>query len=116
MKLKSEAIISKIEEAIGKPVAFQYDNLDEPGTDGRRRKDGVLKDRKVVGRDSPGISYWHVVDLIEFPDVERLRFGYYRASGDHVTWASRTALTTTVADWKKLFVEAAKEKPWFKKL
>ena len=110
MKHGSQLALEKIRKSIGK-VCFQY-----KGAEGR--KDGILKDRAVVFAGVfDDMAYWHVLDLIEFPDEpDRFRFGYYREYDDgHIGW-SRGGLTTTAADWKKLFVHAARTNSVFKKL
>ena len=105
--------IEKILTRIGKPVVYQY-----PGDEGERR--GVLKDRTVLpaGRNPAGISYWHIVDLIEFSRHREpwIRIGYYRKPKNRLVFAGQTTSTHRVSQWKRLFVKAAKEKKWFRKL
>lgn len=103
--------IEKILSRIGKRVLYKY-----PGDEGERR--GVLKDRAVVaaGRNPTGVHYWHIVDLIEFPDHREpwLRMGYYRRPRDRLVFAGQTTSTFRISQWKCLFVTAAKEKEWFR--
>ena len=105
--------VEKILSRIGKRVLYQY-----PGDEGDRR--GVLKDRAVVsaGRNPTGVHYWHIVDLIEFSDHREpwIRIGYYRRPKEHLVFAGQTTSTHRVSQWKHLFVNAAKEKKWFRKL
>jgi hypothetical protein len=110
----AETVISQILSRVGKRVSFQY-----PGNEGRR--DGILRDRSVTraNPDEPGVPYWDVVDLIEFPgrsEKEWIRIGYYRKPHDHLVWASQTTITEPISAWKRLMVHAAREKPWFRKL
>jgi hypothetical protein len=110
----NNAIIQKILAKKGKKVTFQY-----PGNEGH--KTGVLKDRTVMLSDpaSTGVLYWDVVDLVEFPgepEPEWIRIGYYRKPGDRLVWGSQTTITEPISIWKRLLVQAAYEKPWFKKL
>ena len=111
MKYGSETTLNKIRQSIGK-VSFQY-----TGAEGRKK--GILKDRAIVFAGVfDDMAYWHVMDLIEFPDESdrfKFRFGYYREYEDGSIGWSRAALTTTPADWKKLFVQAAKTNSAFKK-
>jgi hypothetical protein len=106
--------IKKILEAVGRPVNFGY-----PA--GEKDKKGILKDRSVLysGTTSTGINYWDVVDLIEFP-VEKepywIRIGYYREQKVKLNWAGKNTITEPVDIWKKLLVNAAREKVWFKNL
>ena len=103
----------KILQVIGKGVSFKY-----PGNEGNRN--GILKDRVVdrANPDTPGVPYWSVVDLIEFPEEQRewIRFGYYRKPNEHLNWARQTTSTFPFKTWKRLFVKAAREKPRFRKL
>jgi hypothetical protein len=60
-------------------------------------------------------TYWPVVDLLEYQkQPELMRFGYYRGSSSQ--WGSQTTLAATLRVWKDLFVKAAREKKWFRKL
>jgi hypothetical protein len=109
-----DVVVQKILRQIGKGVSFQY-----PGTEGR--KEGVLKDRAVVPSNpgSADVPYWDVVDLIEFPgepEPNWIRIGYYRTPGGRLVWGSQTTITEPVGTWKRLLVQAAKAKPWFKDL
>jgi len=47
---------------------------------------------------------------------EAIRFGYYRLKNGKLKWASQITLTEPIEVYKKLFVKAAKEKEWFKKI
>jgi hypothetical protein len=53
-----------------------------------------------------------------FPEEQRewIRFGYYRRPNERLNWASQTTSTFPIKTWKGLFVKAAKQKPWFRKL
>jgi len=65
------------------------------------------------------VPYWDVVDLIEFEgEAERewIRIGYYRRPKDRLVWASHTTITEPIGVWKRVLVQAAREKPWFLKL
>ena len=111
--MTDDQIVTKILQQIGKSVNFKY-----PA--GEPKRSGVLKDR-FVDRANPGtegVPYWSVVDFIEFPEEQRkwIRFGYYRKPGDRINWASQTTSTFPIETWKRLFVGAAREKPWFREL
>jgi hypothetical protein len=45
-----------------------------------------------------------------------MRVGYYRKPKDHLVWGSQTTITKPMVIWKDLFIQAAREKPWFRKL
>ncbi|MBA4390930.1 MAG: hypothetical protein C0399_08330, partial [Syntrophus sp. (in: bacteria)] len=65
------------------------------------------------------VPYWDVVDLIEFKDEQEpewIRIGYYRKPKDKLNWGSQTTITEPVSEWKKILVNAAKEKKWFRDL
>ena len=114
MSEADDAVVLKIRGAIGKHVHFLY-----PGTEGR--KDGTLKDRVVVSSvsNTPGVPYWDVVDLIEFknePEREWIRIGYYRKPAHRLILGSQTTITEPIGIWKKILVQAAREKWWFKNL
>jgi hypothetical protein len=114
MELEEEDLIRKILSRIGNEVSFQY-----PGNEGQ--KNGRLKDRVVMASipGSTGIPYWDVVDLIEFPGEQEplwMRVGYYRKPKDHLVWGSQTTITEPITIWKNLFIQAARDKPWFRKL
>ena len=101
-----DTIISKI----GKPSNFTY-----PGDEASRK--GRLKDRSGLRapKEEGRATYWPTVDLIEYqeePDL--MRFGYYRGSSSQ--WGAQATLAARLPVWKKLFVKAAREKPWFRKL
>ncbi len=107
-------IINKIRQAVGKPVSFQF-----PGSEGNSK--GVLKDRAIVvsNPETSGVPYWDVVDLIEFPDAPEplwIRIGYYRKPKDRLNWGSQTTITEPVTVWRRVLIEAAKQKPWFRSL
>jgi hypothetical protein len=99
----------KILSAIGKPVHFKY-------PDGSVRH-GILKDRVVEVDDNP--AYFNVIDFILFGDEEYLRFSYYhvisKQGKDVLKFAGQTSLSAPPEFVKNLF-DAAKEKPWFRKL
>ena len=99
---------------VGRGVSFQY-----PGNEGHKK--GRLKDRVIIPSNpgSTGVPYWDVVDLIEFPEEsepEWIRIGYYRKPKDHLVWGSQTTITEPIAVWKRILVEAAKKKKWFRAL
>jgi hypothetical protein len=109
-----DEIVTKILSKIGKPVTFTYpgDELDACG---------ILKDRYVLPAqgERSDVPYWDVVDLIEFPkEAERewIRIGYYRMPKDRLVWGSQTTITEPIAVWRSLLTNAAKGKPWFRKL
>lgn len=112
--MSEEEIVNKILEPVGKPVSFNYPP-DEPNLR------GILRDRAVV-KSNPGannVQYWDVVDLIEFPDnndFKWIRIGYYRQLGDKIRWASQTTIAEPIDIWKRLLIQAAKKKIWFKEL
>jgi hypothetical protein len=109
-----ESIKKKMLKPIGKRVHFQY-----PGDEGH--KTGVLKDRVIMPSNpgETGVPYWDVVDLIEFSEEAEplwMRIGYYRKPGEHLVWGSQTTITEPIKVWKRLLVQAASQKPWFKQL
>lgn len=68
---------------------------------------------------SPGVPYWDVVDLIEFQNEKNpkwIRIGYYRAPKGRLQWGSQTTITEPVETWKRVLVDAAKQKRWFRDL
>jgi len=106
--------LNKILSRIGTKVSFKY-----PGEEGE--KHGILKDRAVVeSTNAPGaVSYWDVVDLIEFKGEEEpewIRIGYYRKPKHRLIWGSQTTITEPVSIWKRILVKAAQEKKWFRDL
>lgn len=106
--------LGKILSRIGKGVSFKY-----PGSEGD--KHGILKDRAVVeSANALGIvPYWDVVDLIQFEgekEPEWIRIGYYRKPKYKLNWGSQTTITEPVSIWKKILVNAAREKKWFRDL
>lgn len=105
-------VIAKILSRIGKEVSFKY-----PGNEGS--KHGILKDRTVVKSSNVGtVPYWDVVDLIEFEGKRKskwIRIGYYRKK-QKLNWGSQTTITEPISIWKKILVNAAREKEWFQKL
>lgn len=114
MKNSERGVISKINSCIGKKVSFKF-----PGNEGD--KHGILKDRAVIRSiNAEGkVPYWDVVDLIEFKDEkdpEWIRVGYYRKPGDRLNWGSQTTITEPIYIWKRILVETAKTKPWFREL
>jgi len=118
MSDSDDAVVQRILKAVGRPVHFNY-----PGDEDD--KHGKLVDRVVVSEVSspPGVPYWDVVDLIEFSknredsDPERwIRIGYYRKPADRLVWGSQTTITEPIGIWKKILVQSAKEKDWFRDL
>ncbi len=106
--------LHRILSCIGRGVSFKY-----PGNEGD--KHGILKDRAVVEstNESGAVPYWDVVDLIEFKDEkesEWIRTGYYRKPKHRLNWGSQTTITEPVSIWKRILVNAAKEKKWFRNL
>ena len=106
--------IDKILSRIGNKVSFKY-----PGIEGD--KQGVLKDRAVVESTNEigTVPYWDVVDLIEFKgekEPEWIRIGYYRKPKQTLNWGSQTTIAEPVSIWRKIFVNTAREKPWFRDL
>ena len=107
-------ILNKIRQAVGKPISFRF-----PGSEGH--KEGILKDRAIVlsNPETTGVPYWDVVDLIHFPqesEPDWIRIGYYRKPKDRLIWGSQTTITEPVTVWKRVLIEAAKQKPWFRGL
>ena len=104
---------SKILSRIGKPVSFNYPGIEED-------KHGILKDRTVVESENAlgTVPYWDVVDLIEFEGEKEkwIRIGYYRKPKDTLNWGSQTTITEPISIWKKILVNAAQEKEWFRDL
>ena len=114
MKHEHDEIQKKIMDAVGKQVLFKF-----PGKEGN--KNGILKDRAIVPSNpgTTGIPYWDVIDLIEFPEETEpywIRIGYYRMANGRLNWGSQTTITEPVDVWKKILIDAAKQKPWFRKL
>lgn len=105
--------LEKIKNAVGRETHFHF-----PGSEGDKR--GTLKDRAIILSNprSIGVPYWDVVDLIEFPDEKQkwIRIGYYRKPSGRLNWASQTTISEPVTVWKRLLVESAREKPWFRRL
>ena len=107
-------IIDEIKQKIGKPVSFKF-----PGGEGDKR--GILKDRAVIISNprTKGVPYWDVVDLIEFQGELKplwIRIGYYRKPKDTLNWGSQTTITEPVDVWKRLLVQTARQKVWFRRL
>ena len=116
MKLPEDTtnIRNQILSRIGEKVSFKY-----PGTEGD--KHGKLKGRMVVeSTNAPGeVPYWDVVDLIEFEGEKEskwIRIGYYRKPKERLNWGSQTTITEPVSVWKRILVNAAREKSWFRDL
>jgi hypothetical protein len=116
LSLTKKEVYAKLQEAVGKPVKFKYPS------DNKR---GLLKERVIVwsGWSDEGnhVGYWDVVDLIEFlPNKAGNRFwiriGYYRQIGDKLRWASQTTITEPPRTMKRIFMQAAKQKKWFRDL
>ncbi len=106
-------VVEKIRSRIGEEVFFTF-----PTSEGNQN--GILKDRAIIESDNgpQEVPYWDVVDLIEFKDETEqwLRIGYYRKPGNKLIWGSQTTITEPISVWKKIFVNAAKEKKWFRDL
>lgn len=107
-------IINKIKSRIGKNICFKY-----PGNEGE--KHGVLKDRAIISsiNEAGSVPYWDVVDLIEFKGEKEplwIRIGYYRKPAEKLNWGSQTTITEPVSIWRKILINAAREKKWFKEL
>jgi hypothetical protein len=109
-------VIERILRAVGQPVNFRY-----PA--GERHLSGLLVDRAVVDSTpdakAEGVHYWDVVDLIEFKNEKNrlwIRIGYYRVVKGRLVFASQTTITEPVETWKRVLVEAANHKPWFRDL
>ena len=107
-------IIQKILKPVGKQVSFNYPL-------GESNKRGILRDRAVVKSNPSGknVQYWDVVDLIEFPDekeIKWIRIGYYRQIGKKIRWGSQTTITEPIDIWKRMLIQAAREKKWFRDL
>ena len=106
--------LKKILSRIGTKVSFKI-----PGEEAD--KHGILKDRTVVeSTNAPGaVPYWDVVDLIEFKGEEEpewIRIGYYRKPKDKLIYGSQTTITEPISIWKRILVNAAREKKWFRDL
>ncbi len=113
-QINETEILEKMRKPIGRPVSFKYPAGEKPRL-------GILKDRAMI-RSNAGyrdeFPYWDVADLIEFDGETELwlRFGYYRMPKDRLNWASQSTLTDRMETWKRLMVQAAREKQWFRKL
>lgn len=105
--------IQKILKPIGKRVKFKY-----PNNEGD--KSGTLLDRCIIHSEPNNqVPYWDVVDLIEFPEEKEkqwIRISYYRKPKGKLNFAGQTSITEPVSVWKKLLSQAAREKPWFRKI
>lgn len=102
--------LNTILSQIGGRSKFRY-----PG--GEAQRVGRLKDRSALRapRETGRAPYWATVDLIEYQEEPALmRFGYYRGSSSQ--WGAQTTLAARLPVWKELFVKAAREKKWFRKL
>lgn len=93
---------AKILKAVGREVVF-----------GERH--GTLQERVVIQSNFP---YWDVVDLIWFPDdgQEWMRIGWYKAEGDRLKWADKTAICEPISIWRKILLQTARQKSWFRQL
>ncbi len=114
MKNAENDVIKKILSKIGEKVSFKY-----PNDEGK--KQGILKDRSVTEslNEVGSVPYWDVVDLIEFEgakETQWIRIGYYRKPAEQLNWGSQTTITEPISIWKKILVNAAKEKKWFRDL
>ena len=100
-----EQILSKI----GKKVTFQYPEGD---------RTGILVDRMVIesANEDGAVPYWDVVDLMEFAEEKEpwLRIGYYRKPHERLVFAGQTTITEPISIWKKILVNTANEKKWFR--
>jgi hypothetical protein len=113
VRSRKNADVEKILSRINHRVGFKY-------PEGEPHKTGILKDRAVV-RSNPGksgVPYWDVVDLIEFEGTRHqwIRIGYYRVPRGRLQWGSQTTIAEPVATWKRVLVEAGKQKQWFREL
>lgn len=113
MKESDIEVINKIKSCVGNKVSFIY-----PDKEGI--KNGIIKDRAVIeGANVGTVPYWDVVDLIEFKgekEPEWIRIGYYRKPKERLVWGSQTTITEPISIWKKILVNTAKEKKWFRDL
>lgn len=108
----NDEVAKRILSKIGQEVHYRF-----PGDEGRL--EGTLKDRAViVSLTESSVPYWDVVDLIEFNGKKEpwIRFGYYRRPKNRLNWCAQTAPTGPASEWKKIFVNTAREKKWFCKL
>ena len=105
--------VVRILSRIGKEVTFTY-----PGNEGIKR--GILKDRMVIEsvNEVGAVPYWDVVDLMEFKDEKEdwLRIGYYRKPHERLVFGGQTSITETISIWKKILVNTAREKEWFRNI
>ncbi|AVQ12334.1 Uncharacterized protein XB16_2007 [Leptospira santarosai] len=64
------------------------------------------------------VPYWDVVDLIKFENEKEhwMHIGYYRRPKDKLVWGNQTTITEPISTWKKVLIQATKEKPWFREL
>lgn len=79
-------------------------------------KKGILKDRAVI--ENP--PYWDVVDLIHFegdeePDWLRISY-YFKSPKGRLTWGGQTSITEPISVWKRIFLQASREKKWFREI
>src|SRR5213080_4423004 len=101
----------KLLRQLGNRVSFKA-----PG-----ERQGILKDRAIVfsGNGADGTEYWDVVDLIDFEGAEEswIRIGYYicRVDGSLI-YGSQTTIAEPISTWRRLLVDAAHQKPWFREL
>ncbi|WP_032913951.1 hypothetical protein [Leptospira santarosai] len=111
--MDSDQIIIEILNKIGNQVNFTY-----PGKEGQ--KHGTLEDRSVIeSANFPyAVPYWDAVDLIKFENEKEywMRIGYYRKPKDKLVWGTQTTITEPLSIWKKIIIQTAKEKPWFREL
>lgn len=106
----------KMLSRIGKRVTFTY-------PEGVKRQ-GILKDRNVIESgylDSCNLEsafYWDVIDLIEFEGESEpmMRITYYRKLGNRLVFAGQTTITEPISTWKRLLLETAQKKAWFRAL
>ena len=113
MRGEQDHVVGQILGKIGKRVTFLYPENESHAY-------GILKDRYVLPtKGRTGVPYWDVVDLIEFPnepEPDWIRIGYYRKPDKRLVWGSQTTITEPIETWKHLLVNAAKTKPWFRRL
>jgi len=112
---KNDPEIQYILSKIGDTVRFTFPKGEPPMV-------GVLKDRYVICTTptKAGVKYWDVVDLIKFQDEPEdfIRIGYFRmpAGRRQPRLAGQTTITETVTQWKRILVETARKREWFRKL
>lgn len=110
--------MSTVEEQILRDLGRKRVRFAYPGVEGVLN--GTLKDRCVLaaGTNIGGVPYWDVIDLITFDGQTEpfMRIGYFRKPVNRLVWGSQTTITEPLSTWKDLFVEAARNKEWFRGL